>query len=89
MKFTSPFSKKAKGFSRRRDRFNPHLYWRYLLGGALVLLIGAVVYFALFFIQTSHILDAPVTPLASENRSKIKRMQNDIKAIQVIPSSPQ
>ncbi len=78
-----PFSptKKTKTAGLKHDRFNPHLYWRYLLGGVFISLIAIIFYFALFFLETSRVLDAPVTPTANNNLSKIRQMRREVQVI--------
>ncbi len=62
----------------KKRRFNPHRVWTRLLIVFILALIGILVYFSWYFVDTTRTLDAPPTANLETNASKIISMQQTL-----------
>ncbi len=62
-------------------RFNPHLYWTWLLIIFILALSLELIWFSWFFVETTRKLDEPVYPTLETNAVKIRNLERKIKLI--------
>ncbi len=86
MKFS--FSKKSNIPKHKKDgRINPHRFMIFFTSCLLLVITIEIIFFTLFFVNTSRELDADVLPKFDTNTSQIKKIERSIQKAEEAVSS--
>jgi hypothetical protein len=86
MKFS--FSKKSNIPKHKKDgRINPHRFMIFFTSSLLLVITIEIIFFTLFFVNSSRELDAEVLPKFDTNTSQIKKIEKSIQKAEEAVSS--